>query len=53
MKRIKKKILLVLLIWCCVFFIDFVCIKTIKRPIFMIRTVIYKEGGTKEYYGLG
>ena len=53
MKGIKKKILLVLLIWGCVFLIDFICIKTIKRPIFMIRTVIYKDGGTKEYYGLG
>lgn len=48
-----KTILIVLGIWVSIFFIDFLCVQTIKRPIFMIRTSIYKDGGTKEYYGLG
>ena len=53
MKKWMKIVLIILGIWISVFLIDFVCVKTIKRPIFMIRTVIYKDGGTKEYYGLG
>lgn len=53
MKNLRKKIMIVLGIWIAIFLIDFVCVKTINRPIFMIRTSIYKDGGTKEYYGLG
>lgn len=53
MKKWMKIVLIILGIWVSVFLIDFVCVKTIKRPIFMIRTSIYKDGGTKEYYGLG
>ena len=52
MKKWMKVVLIILGIWVSVFLIDFVCIKTIKRPIFMVRGVIYKDGGTKEYYGL-
>ena len=53
MKKGIKIILIILGIWLSLFLVDFICIKTIKRPIFMIRTVIYKDGGTKEYLGLG
>jgi len=53
MKKMGKRVLIILGIWVSVFLIDFVCVKTINRPIFMIRTSIYKDGGTKEYYGLG
>lgn len=53
MKKWMKKVLIILEIWVLIFLVDFVCVKTIKRPIFMIRTSIYKDGGTKEYYGLG
>ena len=53
MKKGIKVILIILGIWLSIFLVDFICVKTIKRPIFMIRTVIYKDGGTKEYLGLG
>jgi len=53
MKKWMKIVLIILGVWISIFLIDFVCVKTIKRPIFMVRTSIYKDGGTKEYYGLG
>lgn len=53
MKKWMKILLIILGIWVTIFLIDFVCVKTVNRPIFMIRTSIYKDGGTKEYYGLG
>ena len=53
MKKWMKIVLIVLAVWLSIFLVDFICVKTIKRPIFMIRTTIYKDGGTKEYYGLG
>lgn len=51
--KMKKVLLTILIIWVSIFIIDFISIKTIKRPIFMIRTSILKDGGTKIYYGLG
>jgi len=53
MKKWMKIVLIILGVWISIFLIDFVCVKTIKRPIFMVRTSIYKDGGTKEYLGLG
>ncbi len=53
MKKSIKIILLVFGIWIAIFLTDFICVKTINRPIFMIRTAIYKDGGTKIYHGLG
>ena len=53
MKKWMKIVLIVLAVWLSIFLVDFICVKTIKRPIFMIRTTIYKDGGSKEYYGLG
>ena len=35
------------------FWTDYFCIKRFDRPIFMIKINHYKDGGTKEYYGLG
>lgn len=52
MKKWIKVILIILGIWTFMFLTDFICVKTIKIPIFMIRTAI-KDGGSKEYYGLG
>lgn len=52
MKKWIKVILIVLGIWTFMFLTDFICVKTIKKPIFMIRTDIW-DGGSKEYYGLG
>lgn len=53
MKKWMKIVLIILGIWACIFLVDFICVKIINRPIFMIRTSIYKDGGTKEYLGLG
>ncbi len=52
MKKIVKIILIVLSIWIVMFITDFICVRTIERPIFMIRTGVLKDGGTKEYYGI-
>lgn len=52
MKKSLKIVLIVLGIWLLMFITDFICVKTINRPIFMIRTLIYKDGGTKVYHGL-
>jgi len=53
MKKGIKILLVALGVWFLIFLIDFVCVKTINRPIFMINTLIYKDGGTKVYHGLG
>jgi len=53
MKKGIKVLLIILGVWLSIFLVDFICVKTIKRPIFMIRTLIYKDGGTKVYHGLG
>lgn len=53
MKKVMKILLICVFIWILIFITDFLCIKIMKRPIFMIRTLTYKDGGTKEYYGLG
>ena len=46
MKKWIKVILIVLGIWTFMFLTDFICVKTIKKPIFMIRTDIW-DGGSK------
>lgn len=53
MKKSLKILLMIACVWGCIFLIDFACVKMINRPIFMIRTSIYKDGGTKVYHGLG
>lgn len=52
MKKWIKVILIIFGIWILIFLTDFICVKTIKRPIFTVRTVIYEDSYTKEYYGL-
>ncbi|QUH26814.1 hypothetical protein [Serpentinicella alkaliphila] len=51
--RVRRSLFLILIIWCSVFSIDYVLTKNNLRPIFVVRTGIYKDGGTKEYMGLG
>lgn len=52
MKKSIKIILIILGIWLIMFVTDFICIKKIDRPIFMLNIINYKDGGTKEYYGI-
>lgn len=53
MKKILKIIILIIIIWLILFWTDYIFIKKFDKPIFMIRTTIYEDGGTKEYYGFG
>ena len=56
MKILKKIIILLLLISILGFIfylIDTQRIKNDNDPIFVINTIIYNDGGTKEYLGLG
>lgn len=53
MSKSLRTILIIVGVWIFIFLVDFICIKNIDRPIFMIRTGINKDGGSKEYYGLG
>lgn len=57
MKTVLKKIIIILLIFIFLgisfFFIDYIRVKNQLEPIFCIRKVIYRDGGTKEYYGFG
>ena len=52
MRKFLRILILVISIWVIIFCIDFICIRTIKRPIFMIKTNTYKDGGSTEYVGL-
>ena len=42
-----------LIVWAIFFITDFVLAQNNKAPVFGVRTSILKDGGTKEYYGLG
>lgn len=53
MKKFKKFILIILFISIICFFIDFIRIKLNQEAIFCITMGTYKDGGTKERYGLG
>ena len=52
MKKLLKIISIIIVAWLIMFWTDFICIKAFNRPIFMIKISTYKDGGTKEYYGL-
>lgn len=52
MRKFLRILILVISIWVIIFCIDFICIRTIKRPVFMIKTNTYKDGGSTEYVGL-
>ena len=55
-KIFKKTIIfmsIVIILGLLCFVIDFVRVKNQQEPIFCIRKTIYRDGGTKEFYGLG
>ena len=52
--KILNIVLIVIVILAVIISVDIVCVsKYQKGPFFAIRTSIYKDGGTKIYYGLG
>lgn len=53
MVRKHKKILIALLVLVCIYAVDFTLVSFDKRPIFVVSGQTIKDGGTKEYYGLG
>ena len=55
-KKSKKLILVCLILIVsvsCIYYIDFTLVSKDKKPIFVISGPLVKDGGTREYYGLG
>lgn len=48
-----KKIIIVVLVLMSIYIIDFTLISQDKKPVFVISGDTVKDGGSKEYYGLG
>lgn len=48
-----KKLLTIVLILVCVYAVDFTLVSYDKRPIFVLPTATAKDGGTRQYYGIG
>jgi hypothetical protein len=48
-----KKLIASVLILACVYTVDFALVSYDKRPIFVLPTATVKDGGTRQYYGLG
>ncbi len=53
MKNVFKFISLLLLLWLITITTDYILYKNNKNPFFAINTSIYKDGGSKDYFGLG
>ncbi|AFQ43361.1 hypothetical protein [Desulfosporosinus meridiei] len=54
MTRKRKYIIgILLIIWFAFLLTDFYLAKASKSPVFAIPIVVYKDGGSTEYYGLG
>ncbi|NLV22903.1 MAG: hypothetical protein GXY49_13145 [Syntrophomonadaceae bacterium] len=54
MTKKRKYILgLVFIVWLAFFITDFSLVKANKSPLFAVPIIIYKDGGSTEYYGLG
>ena len=52
-KKRMRIIIVILIAWFAFIVIDFFLAKANKSPIFAIPVVVYKDGGSTEYYGLG
>ena len=53
MKKILKILLAIIFVWVLIFVIDFISIKTSKKPIFVISKTINRDSNSTEYKGLG
>lgn len=53
MKKKKKILICIIIVLLIIIIIDCIKIKNNQKPILCIITKIYRDGGTKEYYGLG
>ena len=52
-KKRKYIIRILLLVWLVFFITDFSLAKARKSPVFSVPIILYKDGGSAEYYGLG
>lgn len=53
MKRRKKVILIIIAVWLLFIITDLTLAKANKPPLFAVPLIVYKDGGSAEYYGLG
>lgn len=53
MKKIIISITTIVIIWAILMSTDYYLIKTNENPIFSVEIASYKDGGSKEYCGLG
>lgn len=53
MKRTKMIIWIILILWFAFIVTDYSLARVNRPPVFAIPTVIYKDGGSAQYYGLG
>lgn len=47
------KLIIVCLVLICIYIVDFTLVSQEKKPVFVILVAVVKDGGTREYYGLG
>ena len=52
-KKSVKIVLIVVLIWCIFFVTDFIRATNTQHPIFAVPLFILRDGGSREYFGLG
>lgn len=48
-----KKLIIALLALICIYAIDFTLVSQDRRPVFVIPSGTIKDGGSREYYGVG
>ena len=53
MKKFIISIIAIIIIWAILMSTEYYLIKTIENPIFSVEIASYKDGGSKEYCGLG
>lgn len=53
MSKKESVLVLVFIVWLAFLITDYSLAKTNKSPIFAVPGIMYKDGGSTEYYGLG
>lgn len=53
LKTIAVILLAILCLWLIMFTIDYICVSNLNRPVFVVPGIVYFDGGSGLYYGLG
>ena len=53
MKRVKKIIISIIIIWIIMFGIDFFKVKSFEKPVFCVLQPEFQDGGSGNFIGLG